>query len=64
MELLSIKQMDNIKNPEGILEYVVQVDFDFKKVITSENGVGIRFVIMKKETEKSGWRIIGIGTGP
>ncbi len=31
---------------------------------TSSNGVQLRFIILKKESEKSGWRIQSEGTGP
>ena len=48
----------------GIIEYQVKVDFDFKKLITADDGVWPRFIILKKESEKSGWRIDGVGTGP
>ncbi len=63
-ELLEIKEMKGFDNEPGMLEYMVEVDFDFKKPITADDGVWPRFVVLKKETEKSGWRIDGIGTGP
>lgn len=63
-KLLEIKEIKGLNNEPGVLEYMVEVDFDFKKSITSDDGVQPRFVILKKETEKSGWRINSIGTGP
>ncbi len=63
-KLLSIKEVEGIQNEPGMLEYMVEVDFDFKKQITSNDGIAPRFVLIKKEAEKSGWRIDGIGTGP
>ncbi len=35
-----------------------------KIVVLADDGVWPRFVILKKESEKSGWRIDGVGTGP
>ena len=63
-KLLGIEEMEGIENEQGVLEYYVEVDFDFKETITSEDGVGPRFITLKKESEKSGWRIDSIGTGP
>lgn len=63
-KLLEIKEFKGIQNEPGVLEYQVKVDFDFKKLITSDDGIWPRFVILKKESEKSGWRIDAIGTGP
>jgi hypothetical protein len=63
-KLLEIKELKGFQNEPGVLEYQVKVDFDFKKLITADDGVWPRFVILKKESEKSGWRIDGIGTGP
>ena len=59
-----MSEMKDMENPDGIIEYRVTVDFKFKKVITSESGVKPRFVSLIKETEKGGWRISGVGTGP
>jgi len=63
-KLLEVKEFKGIQNEPGVLEYQVKVDFDFKKMITADDGIWPRFVIMKKESEKSGWRIDGVGTGP
>jgi hypothetical protein len=62
-KLLEIKQVKGFINEPGVLEYQVKVDFDFVTPITSDDGVWPRFVILKKESEKSGWRIDSIGTG-
>ena len=63
-KLLEIKELKGFNNEPGVLEYQIKVDFDFKKLITADDGVWPRFVILKKESEKSGWRIDGVGTGP
>lgn len=63
-ELLEINEFGDMDNGGEALEYEVLADFKFIEPITSENGVFPRFVIMRKETEKSGWRIDDIGTGP
>ena len=63
-KLLELREITALSDEPGVLEYQVEVHFDFKKAITSEDGVWPRFVMLKKETEKSGWRIDGIGTGP
>ena len=63
-KLIDMSEMKDMENPDGIIEYQVTVDFKFKKVITSESGVKPRFVSLIKETEKGGWRISGVGTGP
>ncbi|WP_148868047.1 DUF4829 domain-containing protein [Thermosediminibacter litoriperuensis] len=55
---------DGLQTKPGVLEYAVKVYFDFKKIITDDDGIKTRFVILKKESEKSGWRIDGVGTGP
>ncbi len=54
-KLLEIKELKGFNNEPGVLEYQVKVDFDFKKLITADDGVWPRFVILKKESEKSGW---------
>jgi len=63
-KLLEIKEFNGLNNKPGILEYQVKVDYDFIKPITADDGVWTRFILLKKESEKSGWRIDGIGTGP
>ncbi|GAE90780.1 hypothetical protein JCM21531_4419 [Acetivibrio straminisolvens JCM 21531] len=63
-KLLEIKEFKGFDNEPGVLEYEVTVDFEFQEPIVENNGVRTRFVILKKESEKSGWRIDGVGTGP
>jgi hypothetical protein len=46
------------------LNYSVNIDVNYVKDIVSDSGKAIRFIAMQKETEKSGWRISSIGTGP
>ncbi|MDI6600933.1 MAG: DUF4829 domain-containing protein [Thermoanaerobacteraceae bacterium] len=62
-KLLEIKELKGFQNEPGVLEYQVKVDFDFKKLITADDGIGTRFIILKKESEKSGWRMEGVSTG-
>lgn len=64
VKLLKISKMEGMENGPGTLEFAVEADFDFKKVITADDGIWPRFVIVRKESEKSGWRIEGVGTGP
>lgn len=63
-KLMEIKEWKGSHNEPEVLVYQAAVDFDFKKPITSDDGIWPRFVMLKKESEKSGWRIDGIGTGP
>lgn len=63
-KLLNIKKLKNFDDEPNMIEYQVEVDFDFIEPVTSDDGIGQRFILMKKETDKSGWRIDGIGTGP
>lgn len=64
VKLIDMSELKDIENPDGVIEYRATVDFNFKKVITSESGVQQRFILLTKETEKGGWRISGVGTGP
>lgn len=63
-KVMKITELEGFSHEPGVLEYKVEVYFDFKKPITSDDGIWPRFIILKKESEKSGWRIDGIGTGP
>jgi hypothetical protein len=63
-KLIKLHEMKGIDKPSGTIEYEVSVDFNLKKNITSSSGVQLRFILLKKESEKSGWRIQGEGTGP
>ena len=64
VKLLEISETTGWTNPDRIMEFGVTVDYGFSFFARSENGVQRRFVILKKETPRSGWRIDGIGTGP
>lgn len=63
-KLLEIKEYDMALNEPGTVEYEVTVDFDYKVPYLTENGISPRYIVLKKETEKGGWRINSIGTGP
>lgn len=63
-KLIHLREIDIEGNQSGTVEYEATIDFKFKKQITSSNGKQSRFVILKKESEKSGWRIQSEGTGP
>jgi hypothetical protein len=52
-KLISIKKLNIPGNQAGTLEYAVT---DLK--------LETRYIIMKKESDKIGWRIEGVGTGP
>lgn len=62
--MLDIKEFNAFGNEPGVLEYQVSVDYEFEEPIVENNGVRTRFVILKKESKKGGWRIDGVGTGP
>lgn len=63
-KIIDLREISTINNPKGTKEYEVIIDFKFKKEITSSNGKQPRFIILKKESTKSGWRIESQGTGP
>lgn len=63
-KLINLREIDTEGNRPGAVEYEATIDFKFKKEITSSNGKQPRFIILKKETDKSGWRIQSEGTGP
>ncbi|MFL0268961.1 DUF4830 domain-containing protein [Candidatus Clostridium radicumherbarum] len=52
-KLISIKQLNIPDNKAGTLEYAV-TDLKFET----------RYIILEKESDKIGWRIQGVGTGP
>jgi len=62
-KLLSVKTFEFGDKQKDSLEYAVEVDYDFKELITSDDGKQTRFVGLTKESEDLGWRITGIGTG-
>lgn len=61
---LEIKEVKESKNEPGTLKYQVAPDYVFKESKTSENEFWPLFVILKKESEESGWRVDSIGNGP
>jgi hypothetical protein len=63
-KLISLKEASSFDNPKGSVEYAAIVNFKFKKEITTDSGKQTRFIILKKESDKSGWRISSEGTGP
>ena len=63
-KVIEIKEIEGLGNPVGTVEYSATIDFKFKKEITVCNGKQPRFILLKKESDKSGWRIQGEGTGP
>lgn len=50
--------------PPGSLLCTVVVDLNVKRPVTYDSGRQTRFIIVRKETERTGWRIESIGTGP
>ena len=63
-KFISLREVSGLGNPKGAAEYAITIDFKFKKDITSNSGKQTRFIILKKESDKSGWRIDSEGTGP
>jgi hypothetical protein len=62
-----IQDLREYKNPDTNVEQRVIQLFDrynWTVDYIGEDGVTTRFLILKKESEKSGWRIDGVGTGP
>ncbi|NLB51785.1 MAG: DUF4829 domain-containing protein, partial [Syntrophomonadaceae bacterium] len=64
VKLIDVREMSGMNNEPGMKEYAVTVDYQFKKEITSASGEQPRFLILKKESAQSGWRIHSEGTGP
>lgn len=64
VKLLKLSNMDGIDNPKGTIEYAATIDLKVREIIACDSGVQPRFLLLKKESEKSGWRIQGEGTGP
>lgn len=63
-KFINLQEVNVSGNPKDTVEYSVTIDFTFKKEITSNSGKQTRFIILKKESDKSGWRIQSEGTGP
>jgi hypothetical protein len=64
VHVVGIEPLPDFWNPEGVLEYRVDMDVKYEKEIVSRSGHNIRFVLLEKEIEAAGWRITSIGTGP
>lgn len=62
-KVIELGEIKGIDNPKGIIEYSATIDFKYRKEITSNNGEQPRFIILKKESDKIGWRIDSVGTG-
>lgn len=62
-KFISLREASGLGNPKGAVEYAATIDFKFKKEIMSNSGKQTRFIILKKESDKSGWRIDSEGTG-
>lgn len=63
-KLIKIENIKNFSDEPGTLEYPAQIYFDFNKIITDNDGICIRFIILKKDTDKTGWKVDAVGTGP
>ncbi|MCO1602024.1 DUF4829 domain-containing protein [Desulfosporosinus nitroreducens] len=63
-KFISLREVSGLGNPKGTVEYAATIEFKFKNEITSNSGKQTRFIILKKESDKSGWRIDSEGTGP
>lgn len=61
VRLLKIEKLDKETIKSETLNYQVEADYKYKKVITHEDGVLPFIVVMRKESEKSGWKIEDIG---
>jgi len=62
--VLSVRELKDEPGAPDTRRYAVEVDLRFKKLITMDNGRRVLFFTLKKETERTGWRIAEIGTGP
>lgn len=53
-------------NPEGVVEYKVDIDVQYEPSLHFPDSSGRRglFVFLKEEVASAGWRISDIGTGP
>ncbi|MBC7251672.1 MAG: DUF4830 domain-containing protein [Anaerolineae bacterium] len=64
VEVMDTEPLSISGNPEGTLEYRVDIDVKYARRVISQNGHNVRFVLLEKEIEAAGWRIASIGTGP
>lgn len=63
-KLINCREANANGNSNDTVEYAATIDFQFYKEIISRSGKQTRFIILKKESDKSGWRIQSEGTGP
>ena len=61
VSLLGIKRLNNENMDSNILKYQANAEYKYKKVMTHEDGVLPYTVFMRKESERSGWKIEDIG---
>lgn len=61
-----IELLPVVGNPEGVVEYEVDIDVKYEPSLYFPDSSGRRglFVLLKEEVVGAGWRIITIGTGP
>jgi len=64
VQVMGIEPLPDAGNPEGVVEYKVDIDVEYETEIASRSGHNVRFVLLEKEIEAAGWRITTIGTGP
>ncbi len=64
VQVMGIEPLPDAGNPEGVVEYKVDIDVEYETEIVSRSGHNVRFVLLEKEIETAGWRITTIGTGP
>ena len=64
VQVMGIEPLPDAGNPEGVVEYKVDIDVEYETEIASRSGHNVRFVLLEKEIETAGWRITTIGTGP
>ena len=61
VKLIKIEKLDENNSNTDVLKYRASADYKYKKVITHEDGVLPFIVFMRKESERSGWKIEDIG---
>lgn len=64
--MLAVRELKEAHEPGApdTRRYAVEVDLRFRKVIARDGNHHVLFFTLKKETERTGWRIAGIGRGP
>ncbi|MGI9952277.1 DUF4830 domain-containing protein [Moorellaceae bacterium AZ2] len=64
-KIVSIKELPpQDSDPPEIKRYQVAVNLTFRRAITAESGVQVRFLILRQEIPGLGWRIESLGSGP